>query len=697
VRGVNGILNCGQSQTLAVSFTPPAEGPQSASLSVTSGAPGSPHTIALIGEGCIANAAIVVPPSAPITFGQVQRGFRTVRFFEVQNTGDGPLTFNGAITGPDASLFGLPEPTGSVTSPPAVRAYEALPVSPCGAGASGSGRVIVAVSFFANDVPKLASATLTLSGHNATNVPAGQAFSFPLTAEIVAPVALDVALVVDHSGSMGDPLGTRVKMDAAVAASELFVELLRADLDDRVAVVRFNHVPEVVVAMVAVSSTVAPTQATIRQRVRTDIPPPAGNTAIAGGALLGIFEIRTPRAVTPPALTRALVVLTDGIENTGFEDPPGSGSWFSINGGEMLLPLPATGTVNTSPMPRPPDIETYAIGLGRTGEIDEAQLTTLAGDPKRYLRVNGDLTGTAYFNLEKYYTQIFMDIVGTAPVVDPMNWIVPGDTHEIEFDVLRGDVDALVVVYDFEGRRLPFFCLSPTAELVDPAIVPPGYQLRSGATSRARFVEFEMPLTEPDRYAGRWKVLVRHPGRVCEGLPPQNLKEPGFLPRKCRKFTDPLLYGIAIGVGSNFRMMPFVTPAPVFVGDPILLTAVVSEAGLPVTGCTVTVGATAPDGTAWIVPLLDDGAHADGDPDDGEYAHSFTHTSAVGIYHFRFIATGHSRDGEPVRREAVRDKPVLARPTKEPPDGDCCDELREAIGEQTELLRQLLERRERPR
>jgi hypothetical protein len=684
--GFNGTLNCGASQAVAVSFTPPAEGAQSATLIVTTNAPGSPHTVTLSGAGCIANAEIGVPPAAPINFGQVQRGFRTVRLFEVQNTGDGPLTFTGTLSGADAALFGLPDPVGSVTNAPATRLYEALPVTPCGPGSAGSGKVLVAISFFAIDPPKLASASLTLSGHNATNVPATQTWTFPLTAEIIPPVALDVGVVVDRSGSMTDSLGTRVKMDAGVSASQLLVELLRPNLDDRVAIVRFNEMPDVVVPMTPVTSATAPTQADIRQKVATDIPPAAGATAIAGGALTGIKEIRTPRAAPPPALTRALVVLTDGIENRAFEDPPGSGNWFSLLGGQMSTP--AGGSVTTSAMPHPADIDTYAIGLGKAGDISPTQLNALAGDPKHFRHVDRDLTGMAYFELEQFFTKIFMDIVDMAMVVDPMYWISPGDKHEIEFDVLRGDVDALVVLHDFEGLRLPFFCVSPIGEIIDPTSVPTGYQLRSGATSRARLVEFKMPLKEPDRYAGRWKVVVEHQGRVCTGMPDEKSDERGFLPRKCRPFGDPLLYGIAIGVGSNFRMTPFVTPGPVYVGDPILLTALVTEAKLPVTGCTVTVDATAPNGATWTLALFDDGAHADGAADDGEYAATFTHTSVEGTYHFRFIATGRSRDGEPVRREALRDKPVLRKGP--PPDDHCCEKLLDVIQEQTKLLEQLL-------
>jgi hypothetical protein len=636
--GFNGTLGCGQSQTIALAFTPPSEGPQSAVLTVTSQAPSSPQSISLSGVGCIPNAVIAVPPIAPIDLGQVQQGFRTVKFIQVQNTEDGPLTFNGALSGPDAALFGLPDPNGSVTNAPSSNSYIVNPISPCGNLAAGNGMVVVAVSFFANAAPSASpkSAVLTLSGHNATNFPPTQTWSFPLTAVITAPVALDVALVVDHSGSMNDSLGSRVKMDAAVSASQLFVELLRPDLDDRTAIVRFNHLPDVVVPMTPVSSVNAPTQTQIRNQVQAGVPPAAGNTAIAGGALTGIMEVQTPRATVPAALTQAVVILTDGIENTGFENPPASGNWFSIMGGSMLEPLPQTSNVNTTAMPKPAGIKLYVVGVGKDTtppQVDIGQLNALATSTQDVFRVNQDLVGAEYFQLEKYYTQIFMDVVGTSPISDPMYWISPGQTEEIEFDVLRGDVDALVVIFDYEGLRLPFYCVSPIGEVVDASVIPPGYQLRSGWTSQARFVEFKMPLKEPDRYAGRWKVVVQHEGRVCVGPPiteRNDTRTVGFLPRECKGYKQPVLYGIAIGVGSNFRMVPYVTPSPVYVGDPILLTAIVSEAGLPVTGCNVTVKATSPSNVNSTVTLSDDGAHSDGGANDGEYAENFRYTYEVG-------------------------------------------------------------------
>ena len=703
-------LTCGQTLPVPLGFKPASEGAHSATFSVAHSAAGNPTTITLKGAGCVANAEIVVPAMAPIDFGQVQQGYRTVRFITVTNPADGPLTFHAAIGGADAALFGLPEPAGSVIAPPAARDYAVDPVSPCGNLTVGTGETIVAVAFFAGVAPKVASATLTLGNHNATNFPAAKTWVFPLSAEITPPVALDVALVVDRSDSMNAALGSRVKIDAAISASQLFVELLRPDLDDRVALARFNNERNVIVPMTAVSTSASPTQGEIRQKVDTDIRPATGLTAIAGGTMLGIHEVEKPHPGNPSPLTRAVVVLTDGIENTAFEEP--AGNWLSILGGTMYTPTAVTinDTVATAAVTWPAGIERWAIGIGKPGETSPTQLNALTGDPNKVMYVDQDLTGKLYFNLEKYYTQIFMNIVGTQPVLDPMYWISPGEKQEIEFEVLRGDVEAMVVIYDYKGQRLPFFCVSPSGEILDPVLVPPGYQLRSAFTGKARLVQFKMPQKEPERYAGTWKVVVVHDGKVCQGAPNLHTKEPGFLPRDCKTgVRTPVLYGIAIGVGSDFRMFPFVTPAPVYTGDPILLTAMLAEAGLPVAGSTVTVEAIVPGGATSSFKLFDDGLHNDGTADDGEYAKAFTQTFAPGIYHFKFRAVGMNRDGQQVAREAVRDKPVLERGRPDPgnpgnggpghgrpgdggppPQRDCCDKLLARLDEQNALLKKVL-------
>jgi hypothetical protein len=197
-----------------------------------------------------------------------------------------------------------------------------------------------------------------------------------------------------------------------------------------------------------------------------------------------------------------------------------------------------------------------------------------------------------------------------------------------------------------------------------------------------------MPTDEPDRYAGRWKVIVKHDGRACSfsERPITQVEAPndddfgfGFQPKKCREYDKEIMYGVAIGVGSNFRMTPYVQPGIIKTGESIRLTADVTEFSLPVTDCLVTVEALAPDGAVSNLILFDDGSHQDDEVNDGYYGNVFTKTFVGGSYQFTFRTEGKSRDGETVFREAVRAKYVEGRLSIDPKDNpnpqtgkDCC-------------------------
>ncbi len=370
--------------------------------------------------------------------------------------------------------------------------------------------------------------------------------------------------------------------------------------------------------------------------------------------------------------------------------------------------------MDTDPIPLPADVKMYGIGLGTSESLGIAELDRLSADTGAPFLVTGNLSGESYFNMEKYFTEIFMDMARLVPLSDPVFTIDAGDQHRLEFDVLRGDVSALVVIYDREGLRLPFHLETPLGEIIEVASIPPGFQLRAGISPTARYIEVRMPQGEDNRYAGRWTVVVTHNGEVCfdqkglyiaqtaaahytvgdqtipanepsaDELPDMSF---GFVPGdECQEWDDPVVYGVCIGIGSNYRMQPYLTPGTVRVGETIWLDAVVSEAGIPSTGCRVTVKATSPTGRIEHMTLYDEGMHDDGEPENGEYANFFTHTNEGGSYTFLFRAEGTSRDNEPVVREATRSKYVQDRipvdpadrvPPEEPggPGDDCCNRV----------------------
>lgn len=675
--GFSGPLTCGQSINIPATFTPTAEGSASATMTVVS-TPGGTKNITLTGVGCVPNAAIVVPPAPFPAFGNVRQGYRMPRFITIKNNGDDALTFTASISGPDAALFGIMKPSQSITDVTASRTFTVAPTFACGAVPIGDGTEELAIVFFANAAPSTTvNATLTIDAHNDASAPAS--FVRPLTATVIAGNAVDAVGVFDTSGSMSDAIpGGGTKMAAAIQAGKLFVSLIPPDLRNRVAATRFASTAS---TFLGIGEVTAANQAGKVAAIKDPPLTPSGSTAIAAGVMTALPEFAVPHAGGPPPnLTKAIVALTDGMDNTAFRNPADN-KLYTISGQPAHDPSFPFNLVPTNPFVPPSDVKVYAVGLGTGQNIDTAQLSDLSSGAGGFFGAVDPTKPNVTFELMKFYTQIFMDLVDTASIKDPTDTIAPGDTHVIEFDVLQGDVSGIVVMYDIHGVRLPFWLETPKGEIVDASSVPPGFQLRSGFTDASRFLDFVLPWGDPTRYAGRWKLIVRHDKRACKGPPDKKAKALGFLPRDCSVSRTPIEYGFAIGVGSNFRLQAFLTPAPVNVGEPIRMTGIPTEAGLQVKGCTVTVDVTAPNGQQWLnLVLRDDGAHDDGDADDGEYARAFTHTAIAGSYTFTFRATGFTRDGEPVLRETVRSKYVWG--TVRPPGGggggvsdDCCKRL----------------------
>ncbi len=678
----NGSLAPGASQNIPITFSPVAEGAASQTLSFTSSAPASPHNVSLQGEGCIANANLFVQP--PNAFGEIQRGFRTVRVVRITNNADGILNFQAHIQGPDAALFGLQLEGASITSPVSDLSLSLNPPAPCGAISPGTGELLFAVTFYANDVPGNYNAELVIDSHNATNV-AAPSLTYPLSASIIPLVNIDVQLVLDRSGSMSDTSGERLKIETAIDAGQLFVELARPDVDDRIGVTRFNDTPEVIPGL-SITNITSSNQGLIAGGINAANLTPTGFTSIAGGVMVAIKDIDDhPRASPPAELNTAVVVLTDGFDNTPYLNPEDSVT-YSLLGEDGATALPA-----------PTGKRLYAVGIGDS--IDVGRLSVLAQSTGgEFLHVES-FSGLDFFSLEKHFTQIYMEAVDLAIIEDPTYYIDPNSEHSHDFDVLRGDTRFMIVIYDKQGIRLPFYLKAPNGEIVELTTVPPGYQVRPGIANTARFLEVVLPEGQPERYAGLWKAILYHDGKACVDRPRQTTDATGaadnpqqnfedfsfgFRPDKCREYDQPILYGIAIGAGSNFRMTPFVQPGIIKVGEPIRLNALVSEFSLPVLNCAVTVEAQDPNGVVSHHTLKDDGAHQDDDANDGNYGRLYTATNVEGVYTFTFRAHGFTRDGEPVKREAVRSKYVEGRVPLKPTDPgrpsgkgelDCCNRL----------------------
>lgn len=684
------VLGHNETITVDVQYAPTQVGKDFIDIDVVTSPAEGECKLKCLGSVCTPVALMTLPPK-PLSDIKVQQGFRTVKIFKVQNTGSIPLKFTAAIEGGN-KLFGIQLPGKSIIDSVQSVDYVINPVEACGNGITkGTGVEYVPITFFADGEPDTTvTAQLIIKNHNAS----GQLpeIIYDLKATITAPVSLDVELVLDHSGSMKDSVGQRKKIDTAVSAGKLFVELTREGVGDRVGVVKFNTTPEVVSDIQDITAT---SKTAISDEINVNNFNPEGNTSIAGGVLRAqenMNEFARKPEPPPDKLNKAIVVLTDGIDNSPYT--AADGHTYSLAGGLSggIPGVPGFEGVDTEPvLPKlSADIKIYAVGIGRDEDIDKAQLSILAQATGGNFQTAQSFSDGEFFQLEKVFTQIYMQNVGIEHVKDPVYAIKPGETHVNEFDVLRGDVSAMVVLYDSDGIRAPFYLETPSGETIDVTSVPAGYQLRSGVTPTARFIEVQMPPNEPDRYAGRWKTIVKHDGKACYfpdtrsyiadiGIDDESGYGFGFQPKNCKEYDKEIIYGIAFGVGSNFRMMPYVQPGIISTGESIRLTADITEFGLPVTNCKVTVETLAPDGKISNLTLYDDGAHSDNDVNDGCYGNVFTDTFAGGSYQFTFRAEGKSHDDEPVYREAIRSKyvegVVPVAPKDSPITGkgkDCC-------------------------
>lgn len=673
--------------SMAISYTPIVEGSDNRTLAFTSDANGSPHSVLITGSGCVPRPKIQIPNMGPLITGNVQQGFRTVRAFKVCNTGNGNLQFSAriiaAIPGDiasesDASQFGLLQDNATpVTSPLNSFSNQIIaPVTICGGGSTGSGEFTFGVTFFASGSTRSVNAQLEIFNHNDTSSGTPISFIISLTAIVTNAVSVDLELVLDRSGSMAESSGSRTKIETTRDAAKLFVALSRVDVNDRIGLVRYDSNPELVLVNGnSIQEITTSNHAVIGDAINPANFFPGSRTCIAGGVMVAEKDINNHPRVSPPAeLNKIIIVLTDGIDNEPYINTDDGVTYTLLGGTINGSPFPFSPTPSESTaLPVPSDIKIYAIGIG--DNIAVGRLSTLATSTGGLFLHAREFSGIDYFNLEKHFTQVYMEAVNYALISDPVFTINRGESHSFEFEVLNGDKSAMVVIYDKDGLRIPFFIQSPLNEAIDLLSVPVGFQIRPGISPTARFIEINMPQGEPERYAGTWKVVLKHDGRACFsqgenkganqriGVTQTHVGfGSGFQPLACKdNYNQPIMYGISIGVGSNFNMIPFITPGIVRIGESIQLTAMVSEFGLPVKGCTISVMAIRPDGTQTTHILKDDGLHGDDQPNDGTYGLAFIHTYCSGTYSFTFTCTGYSRVGKPIKREAVRSKYVEGR------------------------------------
>ena len=145
---------------------------------------------------------------------------------------------------------------------------------------------------------------------------------------------------------------------------------------------------------------------------------------------------------TPPYDVRAMVVLSDGVENTA----------------PMLSSVSASINANT-----------FAIGLGLPYNISVAALNALTQGTGGYLLITGALTTDQRTRLTKYFLQVLAGITSANVITDP-GGVLRGDAeHRIPFQVTEADYGLDAFVLSPHPEAIDYQLETPDGTRIDPA------------------------------------------------------------------------------------------------------------------------------------------------------------------------------------------------------------------------------------
>jgi hypothetical protein len=479
-----GTLTPGASQIMSVTFGPVfMTGTRNGTILITSNAATlSIDVTALVCTPSPSMQVVTSDGSLTLNFGDVARRLTMYRWFEVRNRRTfcpGQLRVN--LSPPPAGFDYAPGTALSFTLP-----------APTAAQPFTSRRVYAAFTSPATGGPGF-NGTLTVS---TPDDPITSSVSLGLTARAVDPPPVDSVLVIDRSGSMSEPTGVpgANKMDLAIQASNLYISLLKDN--DRIGVVRFNdsaaNPGDVLQTLVVAGDPASGAgRAAARGVLTVANLTPSGATSIGGGTILGSNVLDAAVATA-----RAVVVLTDGIQNRAPDIPT------------------ATATVaGKSPRQR-----VFAVGLG-LNQLED-RLVELASVTNGVAQITGELAGDREFLLQKLYVQILSDVSDEAFVQDPAEILYPAT--ERATDVFIGEVDVAADFIVAYRRAAAYPYVELWLEAPDGTIVRPG---DAGSTfpnflfvvgdGHVYFrVQFPAFPGDPRAHIGRWRVwLASRKGR----------------------------------------------------------------------------------------------------------------------------------------------------------------------------------------
>lgn len=406
-----------------------------------------------------------------------------------------------------------------------------------------------------------------------------------------------VTLVLDHSGSMSEDAGDgSPKVSKLRLAAKTFVDAMLAG--DGLGLVRFDDTAQIVESV----NDVAVNGGTVKNKIDGADFDPAGDTSVGDGLQKGSEALTNAQG---SYLVKAMVVLTDGMENTA----------------------PFINQVSIS-------ANTFGIGFGTPANVDVGKLEILTGTHQGYLLITGSLTQGQLFRLQKYFVQILAGVTNAEIIVDPEGVLFPGTPRKIPFVVTEPDYGLDVILLAREPRVVDFRLETPSGTVIDPAVagVEPNVQLiRTPQVSYYRMGLPALPIDPTGSHGGKWNAILQLAKTWdVEGIAAQatGLQMP---------------YSLVVHSYSSLQFRAGIAQSGYASGSHLMLTATLSEYGVPVEGrATVWAEMARPDGTGKVLTMKEE--------EPGRF--TATSTEAVaGLYRFRVRANGVTFRERPFTRE----------------------------------------------
>jgi len=537
-----------------------------------------------------------------VSFGNVPEGvggvgvttYRPV-IFDVLSCAGATFRITAGPTAPFTTPLGTVFTVGEAHGAPPAQARVWIGYTSTTAGATSSGSVTVHCDETAQDFP------ITIS------------------AATVARPKSAIVLVLDHSGSMSQDAGdSHPKVDKLKDAVSAFMSLMLPG--DGLAMVRFDDTVQRLFDVTDVGPLSPVTTGSGRDLAQQVLSSaqldPAGDTSIGGGVLEGRNALNAASA-SPPYAVKAMLVVTDGMENTA----------------------PMIADVASSV-----DANTFAIGIGQPGNISVPALDALTQGHGGYLVVTGTITTDQSFRLTKYFLQALAGITNAQVVVDPQSILLWGAVHRIPFLVTDADQAIDVILLCPAASIVDFVLETPDGHHVTPASVSVEPAVAFVRRPDLAFYRCGLPTLQADpagSRAGQWKAVIRlGKGREQDRIAASSVVNGG------------VPYAVLVHAYSSLQLRASLVQRSHEPGAQVTLFSTLTEYDVPVEHrATVWAEITRPDGALVMLALTEGEA--------GLFQGAFV-AALAGLYTVRVRASGVTMRGRPFQREQTLTASAIA-------------------------------------